>query len=130
VSGNQWDSPFGWAPLQMIAVKGLRRYGFTKEAARISVNFLSMVLKDFIEHNTIVEKYDVVRRSSQLGAGIKFGYSANQIGFGWTNAAFIELYAELPERDKRAVLKLGGMSPPQQRARLITDRSIRARAGV
>jgi alpha,alpha-trehalase len=67
-----------------------------------------MILKDFLEHNTIVEKYDVVRRSSQLGAGIKFGYSANQIGFGWTNAAFTELYAELPEKSKPGVLKLDG----------------------
>ena len=23
-SGNQWDAPFGWAPLQMISVEGLR----------------------------------------------------------------------------------------------------------
>ena len=109
-SGNQWDAPFGWAPMQLIAVKGLRRYGYAKEANRITVNFLSMVLKDFLEHNTIVEKYDVERRSSQLGAGIKFGYAANQIGFGWTNAAFTELYAELPEREKQNVLKLDGIA--------------------
>jgi alpha,alpha-trehalase len=113
VTGNQWDAPFGWAHLQMIAVKGLRRYGYAKEADRIAVNVLSMILKDFIEHNTIVEKYDVERRSSQLGAGIKFGYAANQIGFGWTNAAFTEMYAELPERERLNVLKLDGISVPQ-----------------
>src|SRR5262249_42219245 len=28
----QWDWPNGWAPLQVIAVDGLNRYGFTKEA--------------------------------------------------------------------------------------------------
>ena len=109
-SGSQWDAPFGWGNLQMIAVKGLRRYGYAKEANRIAANFLSMILKDFLEHNTIVEKYDVVRRSSQLGAGIKFGYSANQIGFGWTNAAFTELYSELPEQQRFNVLKLDGVS--------------------
>jgi alpha,alpha-trehalase len=117
VTGNQWDAPYGWAHLQMIAVKGLRRYGFAKEADRISVNVLSMILKDFIEHNTIVEKYDVVRRSSQLGAGIKFGYAANQIGFGWTNAAFTEMWAELPERERSNVLKLDGVSVPQRRTK-------------
>jgi alpha,alpha-trehalase len=111
-SGNQWDAPFGWAPMQMIAIKGLRRYGYAKEADRITANFLSMVLKDFLEHNTIVEKYDVVRRSSQLGAGIKFGYAANQIGFGWTNSAFAELYADLPDREKSNVLKLDGIPIP------------------
>jgi alpha,alpha-trehalase len=117
VTGNQWDAPYGWAHLQMIAVKGLRRYGFAKEADRIAVNVLSMILKDFIEHNTIVEKYDVVRRSSQLGAGIKFGYAANQIGFGWTNAAFTEMWAELPERERLNVLKLDGISIPQRSTR-------------
>lgn len=116
-SGNQWDAPFGWAPMQMIAVKGLRRYGYSKEADRLTVNFLSMILKDFLEHNTIVEKYDVLRRSSQLGSGIKFGYAANQIGFGWTNAAFTELYAELPERERSSVLKLDGTSTPQHKTR-------------
>jgi alpha,alpha-trehalase len=114
VSGNQWDSPFGWAPMQLIAIKGLRRYGYAKEADRITVNFLSMVLKDFIEHNTIVEKYDVERRTSQLGAGIKFGYEANVIGFGWTNAAFVELYADLPEREKPKALKLEGVPIPRR----------------
>ena len=76
-----------------------------------------MILKDFLEHNTIVEKYDVVRRSSQLGAGIKFGYAANQIGFGWTNAAFTELYAELPESERSNVLKLDGISATRRRAK-------------
>jgi alpha,alpha-trehalase len=106
VSGNQWDAPFGWANLQMMAVKGLRRYGYREEADRISVRFLSMVLKEFIDHNTVVEKYDVVRRQSQLGAGIKFGYSSNEIGFGWSNAAFVEMYAELPDEKKPGVLDL------------------------
>jgi alpha,alpha-trehalase len=117
VSGSQWDAPFGWAPLQMIAVKGLRRYGYNEEANRIAANFLSMILKDFLEHNIIVEKYDVERRSSQLGAGIKFGYIANQIGFGWTNAAFTELYAELPEGEKSKTLNLNAASPPQRKTR-------------
>jgi alpha,alpha-trehalase len=113
-SGSQWDAPFGWGNLQMIAVKGLRRYGYAREADRITVNFLSMILKDFLEHNTIVEKYDVIRRSSQLGSGIKFGYAANQIGFGWTNAAFTELFANLPEGERTNVLKLDGISVPQR----------------
>ncbi|HXG67518.1 MAG TPA: trehalase family glycosidase [Blastocatellia bacterium] len=110
VSGSQWDAPFGWAPLQMIAVKGLRRYGYAKEADRIAINFLSMILKDFLEHNTIVEKYDVERRTSQLREGLKFGYTSNEIGFGWTNAAFTELYAELPVSRKPEVLQLNGLA--------------------
>ncbi len=111
-SGSQWDSPFGWAPLQMIAVEGLRRYGYHEEADRITANFLSTVLKEFIQHKTIVEKYDVVRRESEVGSGIKFGYDYNVIGFGWTNAAFTDMYARLPERKKADVLKLDGLRVP------------------
>ncbi|HEV7889193.1 MAG TPA: trehalase family glycosidase [Pyrinomonadaceae bacterium] len=116
VSGSQWDAPFGWAPLQLIAVEGLRRYGYGAQADRVSANFLSLVLKDFVEHNTIVEKYDVERRTSSLGEGIRFGYSANQIGFGWTNAAFVELYATMSARAKPDVMRLSGVPLPAGRA--------------
>jgi neutral trehalase len=33
------------------------------------------------------------QRTSDIAAGIKFGYSPNQAGFGWTNAAVLELLA-------------------------------------
>lgn len=117
ISGNQWDAPFGWAPLHLIAVQGLRRYGYTEEADRITADFLSMILKDFIEHNTIVEKYDVVRRGSDVGAGIRFGYKSNEIGFGWTNAAFTELYFQLPANKQALVLKLDGVALTQHQAK-------------
>ena len=93
VTGNQWDAPFGWAPLQMIAVGGLRRYDFDEDADRIATKFIALVAKEFDEHGTIVEKYDVRRRESDVAADIKFGYSANQVGFGWTNGAVLELLA-------------------------------------
>ena len=95
VTGNQWDAPLGWAPLQLIAIQGLRRYGFDEDADRLTRKFVSLVTKDFEEHGVIVEKYDVKRRHSDVAAGIRFGYSANQVGFGWTNAAFVELLADL-----------------------------------
>jgi len=116
VSGSQWDAPFGWAPTEMIAIEGLRRYGYNGEADRISVNFLSLILKEFIQHNTIVEKYDVERRESEVSAGLKFGYKSNEIGFGWTNAAFLQLYALLPERVKKNVVELDGLAVPQRKA--------------
>ena len=97
VSGNQWDAPFGWAPLQMITVGGLRRYGFDEDADRIAREFVSVVVKEFEEHGVILEKYDLVRRESDVDADIRFGYSANQVGFGWTNAAVVELLAGLRE---------------------------------
>jgi alpha,alpha-trehalase len=109
VSGSQWDAPFGWAPMHLIAVEGLRRYGHTRAAERVSVNFLSLVLKEFVEHHVIVEKYDVERRDSQVTAGLRFGYTSNEIGFGWTNAAFTELYAQLSPAARPRVLELRGV---------------------
>jgi alpha,alpha-trehalase len=106
-TGNQWDAPFGWAPLQVIAVEGLRRYGYAADAERISVSFLSLVLAEFLEHHAIFEKYDVERRDSAVGAGIRFGYASNEIGFGWTNAAFVTLFDALPEPRRAAVRRLG-----------------------
>jgi len=97
-SGSQWDAPFGWAPMQIIAVSGLRRYRYHAHANRISEKFLLLILKEFNEHNVIVEKYDVERRDSEIRSGLKFGYTSNEIGFGWTNAAFLELFAGLPRQ--------------------------------
>jgi alpha,alpha-trehalase len=94
-SGSQWDAPYGWAPLQLMAVDGLRRYGYQADADRLARKFVSLVVDDFHAHGTIVEKYDVRRRSSDLGAGLRFGYTSNEVGFGWTNAAVLELLAGL-----------------------------------
>ena len=104
-SGNQWDSPFGWAPLQMVGIEGLRIYGYGAEADRLSLAFLSLVLKEFRTSGTLVEKYDVVHRTSRVSEGIQFGYSTNEIGFGWTNAVFTRLYDRLPEAQKEALLR-------------------------
>jgi alpha,alpha-trehalase len=93
-SGAQWDYPYGWAPLQLLAVEGLRRYGYAADANRISYKFLSMILKDFETEKHIREKYDVVTRESVTH--IRAGYTTNQIGFGWTNGVFLELLHELP----------------------------------
>jgi alpha,alpha-trehalase len=93
-SGNQWDLPFGWAPLQMIAVEGLRRYGFKADADRLSHEFLSLVEDEYAKVGFIVEKYDVVRRGTD-SSSIKYGYQSNQAGFGWTNAAYTKLLDEM-----------------------------------
>jgi alpha,alpha-trehalase len=94
-SGAQWDFPYGWAPLQLVAVEGLRRYGFNREADRVSMEFLSMVAENFRKEGTIHEKYDVVARSWQTK--VEAGYQMNVIGFGWTNGVFLELLHQLPK---------------------------------
>ncbi|PSN20122.1 alpha,alpha-trehalase [filamentous cyanobacterium CCP5] len=91
VSGNQWDAPFGWAPLQLFAVQGLMRSGHETAARRIASKFLTMVVQEFERTGTLVEKYDVKRCSSQVSDEIHFGYSSNEVGFGWTNGVVLEL---------------------------------------
>jgi alpha,alpha-trehalase len=91
VSGSQWDAPYGWAPLQLFAVEGLRRAGFGQDAARIARAFLSLLVEDFERRGTLVEKYDVERRTSELGARLQYGYASNEVGFGWTNGVALEL---------------------------------------
>ena len=108
VSGNQWDSPFGWAPLHLIAAEGMRKYGFGEDAERISLKFLGMVRREFLRQGFIVEKYDVVKGGTEVSAQIRFGYSANQAGFGWTNATFTSLYDELKPEDQRKLLAVAG----------------------
>ena len=94
-TGMQWDYPYGWAPLQSLAVEGLRRYGYSADADRIAYEFLSTVAENFRREGTIREKYDVVTRSSE--AHVSAGYQANVVGFGWTNGVFLELLQELPK---------------------------------
>lgn len=102
-SGDQWDAPFGWAPLQWIAVEGLRRYGYASEAERISRNFLSMVQQEFQRYGTLVEKYDVVDRTTEISSRLRFGYRSNEAGFGWTNAVFTALLDQLSPADRKTL---------------------------
>ena len=88
-TGAQWDLPYGWGNIQLLAVSGLRRYGFNADADRISYEFLSTVAENFRRDGNIREKYNVVTRSSE--ARVELGYRMNVVGFGWTNAAFLEL---------------------------------------
>ncbi|PTL81052.1 trehalase [Vitiosangium sp. GDMCC 1.1324] len=98
----QWDWPFGWAPHQIIAVEGLRRYGFHAEADAVAYRWLSMVLDIAGSHNGLIkEKYDVVSRSAEVA--VEYGNqgadrgsllaprSERTLGFAWTNASVLLL---------------------------------------
>ena len=105
-SGSQWDAPFGWAPIQFIALQALRRYGYSEAADRISIKFLTLIREQYQASGTIVEKYDVVRRATEVSGDIRFGYSSNEAGFGWTNAAYTVLLDELGPEAKRKLASL------------------------
>ena len=90
-SGSQWDAPFGWAPLQLIAIEGLQRYGYTEDAQRLARRFITMVVQDFERTGSLLEKYDLEACSGEVSNEIHFGYSSNEVGFGWTNGVVLAL---------------------------------------
>jgi alpha,alpha-trehalase len=108
-SGAQWDYPYGWAPVQLLAIEGLRHYGFNQDADRLSSKFLSTVLENFQRDGTIREKYNVVTGSSE--SQVEVGYQANVIGFGWTNGAFEELLHDLPKPAVESLEKEASAQP-------------------
>jgi alpha,alpha-trehalase len=90
-TGQQWDAPNGWAPLQWIAVDGLRRYGQHELAGRIAAAWVAENARVYCATGKLVEKYNV--REAGAGAG---GEYPVQDGFGWTNAVFVKLLALYP----------------------------------
>ena len=92
-SGTQWDLPFGWAPTNWLAVKGLAQYGFTRDASRIARKFTNTVLQNFERDGTIREKYNVVSGSANVA--VSTGYKSNVVGFGWTNGVYLKMNEEM-----------------------------------
>lgn len=86
-TGQQWDEPNGWAPLQWVAVEGLDRYGHTALAQQIGSRFLQQVENLYRKENRLVEKYDLSGRGDGGGGG---EYEL-QDGFGWTNGVTLKL---------------------------------------
>jgi alpha,alpha-trehalase len=92
VSGQQWDAPNGWAPLQWLGVSGLRRYSLSPLAETIACRWMLNVNRVYGENGKLVEKYDVIA-TDRLGGG---GEYPLQDGFGWTNGVMRKLMALYP----------------------------------
>lgn len=86
-TGQQWDYPNGWAPLQWMAYKGLKNYGLHTLANAISNNWRSKCENVYAATGKMTEKYDVVHTNLSAGGG-KY---PNQDGFGWTNGVYLKL---------------------------------------
>jgi alpha,alpha-trehalase len=96
-SGQQWDAPNGWAPLQWIAVAGMRRYSILPLAEIIACRWMLGVNRVYGEDGKLVEKYDVIA-TGRVGGG---GEYPLQDGFGWTNGVMRKLMALYPEDSAR-----------------------------
>lgn len=90
---RQWDFPNGWAPHQLLAWRGLERYGLADDARRLTYRWLWAIAKNARDYNgTVPEKLDVEKASHKVFAeygnvGTKFAYITKE-GFGWMNASF------------------------------------------
>jgi alpha,alpha-trehalase len=91
-SGQQWDAPNGWAPLQWIAVSGFRRYGEMQLAASTACRWMLNVERVYRRSGKLVEKYDVIATDREGGGG---EYPL-QDGFGWTNGVMRKLMVMYP----------------------------------
>ena len=89
-SGQQWDAPNGWAPLQWMAIQGLRNYGLNDLADRIKTGWINLNVKVFKNTGKLMEKYNVVDTNLLSGGG---EYPV-QDGFGWTNGVLLKLLSE------------------------------------
>jgi alpha,alpha-trehalase len=86
-SGQQWDAPNGWAPLQWICFKGLLNYGLNDVAERVKNCWLSTIEAVFMKTGKMTEKYDVLNEHADASGG----EYPNQDGFGWTNGVYLAM---------------------------------------
>ena len=95
-SGQQWDAPNGWAPLQWVAVEGLQNYGQQKVAMDVTWRFLKNVQHTYDREKKLVEKYDV----SSTGTGGGGGEYPLQDGFGWSNGVTLRMLDMVCPKEK------------------------------
>ncbi|MFN4254196.1 MAG: alpha,alpha-trehalase TreA [Saprospiraceae bacterium] len=89
-TGQQWDAPNGWAPLQWVAIDGLRSYGHNRLADEIKKRWLFLCDEFYKRTGKMLEKYNVESVGTESGGG---EYPV-QDGFGWTNGVTLKLLKE------------------------------------
>ena len=93
-TGQQWDAPNGWAPLQWVAVTGLNNYGFNKDAKTIASRWLAVNDKVYAATGKMMEKYNVEDLTKEAGGG----EYPSQDGFGWSNGVYLAMKAFVNKR--------------------------------
>jgi alpha,alpha-trehalase len=97
-TGQQWDSPNGWAPMQWMAVIGLRAYHQDDLARTIADRWIERQIAAYAQTGVLLEKYNVRVGGGAVKAGAAGGHGGEyplQVGFGWTNgvlASLMDLY--------------------------------------
>ena len=89
-SGQQWDAPNGWPPLEWLAIEGVRRYGRAALASAARDRWLALNRRTYRATGKMMEKYDVMDLTRRAGGG----EYPTQDGFGWTNGVALALAAQ------------------------------------
>ena len=102
-TGQQWDWPNAWAPLQDWIIEGLSGCAkkpraseldskfFSSFARELGSRWLNSTLLAFQRTGFMFEKYD----ATTVGRGGGGGEYVPQVGFGWTNGVALQLLAGL-----------------------------------
>jgi alpha,alpha-trehalase len=98
-TGQQWDAPNGWAPLQWMAIQGLENYRQHDLAREIATRWASLNIKIFHHTGKLMEKYNVFDTNLEAGGG----EYPSQDGFGWTNGVLLKLMNKYEIEDVRPV---------------------------
>ena len=94
-TGQQWDAPNGWAPLQWTTIAGLENYGYGALAGDIARRWIRLNADVFKRTGKLMEKYNVVDTGLEAGGGEYTG----QDGFGWTNGVLLALMKKFGQPD-------------------------------
>lgn len=89
-TGQEWDAPYGFAPLQWITIRGLRNYGHEETANDIKKRWCDLNIKVFKTTGKMLEKYNVEDLTIESGGG---DYPVHD-GYGWTNGVLAKLLSE------------------------------------
>ena len=90
-TGQQWDAPNGWAPLQWMAYVGLKNYGFDELADEGKRRWFNVINNVYKSSGKLTEKYDVWSEHGEASGG----EYPNQDGFGWTNGVYLAMANQL-----------------------------------
>ncbi len=93
-SGQQWDAPNGWAPLQWMMVWGLNRSGQAELARDIATRWTTLNEKVYTNTGKLMEKYNVMDTHLEAGGG----EYPSQDGFGWTNGVYLAMKEMLKKK--------------------------------
>ncbi len=90
-TGQQWDAPNGWAPLQWMTVWAMNRSGQETLAKDIARRWTALNEKVYAGTGKLMEKYNVIDTHLEAGGG----EYPSQDGFGWTNGVYLAMKAML-----------------------------------